>query len=99
MGISAGSIEKIMQQELGMLKVCALWVRQSLTPEMKLRREGDCRQLLSCIEDNPGLLCKITNGVQGKVPSLGPGLKDRFNAVATSRFSSTPKVKDPLLFW
>ena len=33
--------------------MCASWVRQSLTPEMKLRREGYCRQLLSGIEDNP----------------------------------------------
>lgn len=52
-GISVGSVEKIIQDHLHMKKVSARWVPRLLTPFQKQARVDSCRELLELCHDNP----------------------------------------------
>jgi hypothetical protein len=62
LGISYGSAQAIMYDDLRYHKVCAWWVPKQLTAQHKQQRVDVATQFLQCYEEEPGILQGIVTG-------------------------------------
>jgi histone-lysine N-methyltransferase SETMAR len=63
LGISYGSVETILHEQLGMSKVCARWVPKMLTPVQKADRVDMSKELLALYESDANDFCaRIVTG-------------------------------------
>ena len=59
LGISHGSVSKILQDRLGMRKLAARWVPKSLSDEQMTTRASVCSALLKCFRSKDDFLLRL----------------------------------------
>lgn len=62
LGISYGSVQKIITEDLAMRKVCAKFVPRVLSNEQKVNRKQISQEILNCVQRNPNFFDNVITG-------------------------------------
>ncbi len=62
MGLSIGTVQAILSEDLKMSRICAKFVAKILSDEMKERRKTVAQEMLEEVENDPNFLSKLVMG-------------------------------------